>query len=47
MVDGKQKLGPAVLQRRGTWDERGRLAVSELDEVTYSELATDLLSLRG
>lgn len=42
----EQTLGPVTLQRRGTWDEASRLAVGEIDEITYSELVADVMSLK-
>jgi hypothetical protein len=41
----EQTLGEVYVQRRGTWDEKGRLRLGQLDPVVFSELVADVLSL--
>jgi hypothetical protein len=36
-----------VVQQRGTCDDASRLSAGELDDITYSELVSDLLTLRA
>jgi hypothetical protein len=42
----EQTLGTVALQRKGTWDEASRLGIGDVDEIVYSELVSDLTSLR-
>jgi hypothetical protein len=43
--DDQQTLGDVVVRKRGTWDQKGRMKLGELDPIVFSELVRDLEKL--